>query len=109
MDREEILARSRAENRGQDEREKAAMARAGQVASAAGGIVSSLVLTLNAIFGRMGDASTFVAWAVYLSITGSILLVKYQKLGKKHELVFGLAQIALALTFFAFYVRILIK
>ena len=42
MDKEKILEMSRAENKNQDERERAAMARAGQVASAVGGIVCGL-------------------------------------------------------------------
>ena len=109
MDKEKILEMSRAENKNQDERERAAMARAGQVASAVGGIVCGLFLVLNAFFRRPGDATTLVAWTVYLSITGTSLLVKYRQLRKKHELIFGLIQLAMALMFFVFYVLTLVK
>ena len=109
MDQEEILAKSRAENRGQDEREKAAMSRAGQVASAVGGLVCALIRLLNVIFDHMGDTSTFVVWAVYLSITGTSLLVKYRQLRKPHELAAGLAQVLLAAVFFVLFVLRLVR
>ena len=109
MDKEKILEMSRAENKNQDERERAAMARAGQAASAVGGIVCAVFLVFCAIFRRPGDTTALVAWTVYLSITGTSLLVKYRRLGKKHELVFGLIQLALALLFFVFYVMAQVK
>ena len=48
-------------------------------------------------------------WAVYLSMTGTMLLVKYRYLKKKHELIFGLAQIALAVMFLVMYVIKLVR
>lgn len=55
-----------------------------------------LLIVLEAIFA--GDVS-FGTWAVYLSMTGTMLLMKYRALGKKHELVFGLLQLSLAAVF----------
>ena len=37
-------------------------------------------------------------------MTGTMLLSKYRRLHKKHELYFGLAQLALAAVFFVMYV-----
>jgi len=101
MNREEILEKSRQENKNQDEMERDALAKAGQRACAVGGIVCALIIIFEALFVGQVNMST---WAVYLSMTGTMLLVKYTKLKKKHELVFGLMQLALALAFLVMYV-----
>ena len=100
MNREEILEKSRQDNRNRDEMEKDALIRAGQQACAVGGLVCGAVILLEAIFAKQVSLST---WAVYLSMTGTMLLVKYFRLKKKHELVFGLAELALAAVFFIMY------
>lgn len=96
MNKEEILASSRAENAGIDEREKAALTEGNKIACIVGGFVCAALIIYNAF---TGESQSFGTWAVYLSITGTTLFVKYLKLGKKHELVFGLCQLALALAF----------
>ena len=101
MNREEILERSRNENSNMDERERDALARAGQKATAVGGLVCALIIILEAIFSNRFSLS---AWAVYLSMTGTILLVKYLHLKKKHELVFGVLQLALAAVCLVMYI-----
>ncbi len=101
MDREEILARSREENKKQDEMERDALAKAGQRACAVGGIVCALIILLEAVFS---DHVSMSVWAVYLSMTGTMLLVKYLRLKKKHELIFGAAELALAAVFFVMFV-----
>ena len=104
MDAAEILAKSRQENKGPDEREKAATARAAQRGAAVGGLVCFLVLLINAITGNYSAPATWAVWSVYLSITGTTLLLKYRELKSRHELVFGLIELALALLFFAIYI-----
>lgn len=96
MDKEEILAKSRAENAGTDEREKAAIAHGNKVACVVGGVVCAVIIIYDAF---VGGGQNFAAWAVYLSITGTTLLVKYLKLKRGHELVFGLVQLVLAAAF----------
>ena len=101
MNKEEILERSRQENKNMDERERDALARAGRVASGVGGLVCGVVLILEAIFaGQVG----YAVWAVYLSITGTTLLVKFFRLRRVHELIFGLIELVLAAAFLVFYV-----
>ena len=73
MNREEILERSRQENKNRDEMEKDAMARAGQKACAVGGMMCAVIILLEAFFARQVNMST---WAVYLSMTGTMLMVK---------------------------------
>lgn len=97
------------ENKNGDEREKAAQTRAGQAASAVGGFVCAVFLVLQIFLSRPGDTTALVAWTVYLSITGTTLLMKYRQLRKKHELVFGLMQLGLALLFFVLYLLAMVR
>ena len=101
MNKDEILARSRNENKNRDEMEKEALAKAGQKACATGGLVCVLVIILEAVFTRQVNMST---WAVYLSMTGTMLLTKYSLLKKKHEMIFGVMELILAAAFLIMYV-----
>ena len=103
MDASEILAKSRQENKGADEREKAATARAAQRGAAVGGMICSLILIINAATGNWSSPATFAVWSVYLTITGVTLLLKYRELKKRHELICGLLELALAAAFFIVY------
>lgn len=104
MNKQEILEKSRKENQKHDERELAALARAGQIAASVGGLVCAVILVLEASLSSFNSRVVFSIWAVYLAITGTTLLVKYIKLHKKHELIFGAFQLALAALFFIMYV-----
>jgi hypothetical protein len=102
MDRNDILEKSRKENRNMDEMEKDALAKAGQRAFGIGGLVCAFIIVFEAI---VSDFASFSTWAVYFSMTGTTLLVKYSILKKKHELLFGLLQLALAIVFMCMYIK----
>ena len=106
MTKEEILEKSRQENKKHDEMERDALARAGKLACAVGGLVCMAIIVLEAIFSDRVSMST---WAVYLSMTGTMLLMKYLRLKKKHELVFGVLELALAAVFFVMFVIGLVR
>ena len=106
MNRDEILEKSRQENKNRDEMERDAMARAGQKACAVGGMLCAVIIILEAFFAEQINMST---WAVYLSMTGTMLMVKYIHLKKRHELAFGLMELALAAVFFVMYVIRLVR
>ena len=106
MERDEILKKSREENHNRDEMERDTLAKAGQKACAIGGLVCAVVIILEAFFADQVNMST---WAVYLSMTGTMLLVKYIKLKKKHELIFGLLQLVLAAAFLVMYAIRLVR
>ena len=106
MNRDEILEKSRQENRNRDEMERDAMARAGQKACAVGGMLCAVIIILEAFFAEQINMST---WAVYLSMTGTMLMVKYIHLKKRHELAFGLIELTLAAVFFVMYVIRLVR
>ncbi len=101
MNKDEILAKSRKENENQDEMEMQVFAKSGQKACAVGGFVCVAIIILQSIFK---DKVDFSVWAVYLSMTGTMLLYKYIKLKKKHELIFGLIQLVLAAIFLGMFI-----
>ncbi|MBR1523259.1 MAG: hypothetical protein IJ641_02265 [Lachnospiraceae bacterium] len=106
MDKEEILEKSRIENQNQDEMERDVFAKAGQKACAVGGVVCAVIIIIEAFFS---DQVSYGTWAVYLSMTGTMLLYKYMKLKKRHELIFGGIQLALAAIFLIMHITRIIR
>ena len=90
MDREEILAKSRAENKDTG------------LAFTTGVLLGSLVSVLHSIFK---DSVDYGVWTVMFGMMSSLMLVKYAKLKKRHELLFGLVYAALSVCFFVFYLQ----
>ena len=72
MNRDEILAMSREENKVSDEMSKMYQAEAGRWAFVVGGIVCALFIILEAIFLDKVNRST---WALYLIMFGTNALV----------------------------------
>ena len=101
MNREDILEKSRSENSGGDERDRFVHARAGQIATAVAGIVSFVILFLEVM---LTDNVNCSVWAVFLSMTGTSLVVKYNYLKKRHDLVIGIAELVMAAVFFALHI-----
>lgn len=104
MNKEEILAKSRAENKGQDEREKQVLIKAGQIAFTVGGVMCMLIALFNSILSMVDHGGTrfdpklnTLLWAIYLSMLGSLFLYKYVKLKKKHELFLAIALLTVSL------------
>jgi hypothetical protein len=106
MNREEILEKSRAENKNRDEREQATWARAGQISMAIGGLVCAMLILLDAIFANRTNCAL---WAVYLTITGTNQLIRGWKLKKTFCRIFGLIQIAAAVVFLVIYISALVR
>lgn len=102
MDRDEILERSRKENRNGDFVEAAVLAKANAIAIAVGIIVCGILTVLHAIFAEKPD---FSVWTVYLSVLATTMLVKYVKLRRTHELLLGLFYGSFCVFFFVLYLR----
>ena len=102
MDKEEILAKSREENKDRDFVEEAVLARANALSLGVGMIVCGLLSVLNAVFQ---DGPVLSAWTVMWAIHSSIFLFKYHKLRKRHELALGLFYGALSVFFFVLYLH----
>ena len=101
MKKEEILEKSRLENKKKDEMEARAFDKAGRIACGVGGIVCALIILFESLFSDKVSSST---WGVFLSISGTMLLVKYIQLKKLHELIFAILELLLAVIFIVVYV-----
>jgi len=102
MDKDEILARSREENRDRDFVEAEALNKANAVALSVGIIMCGLLSVLRVIFS---DALDYGIWTVYFSVLTTTMIVKYVKLRRRHELMLGLSYAACCVMFFIFYLR----
>lgn len=100
MNKNEILEKSRQENQGTDLVEREVINSAGQKAVAVGGLLCML-LTFSDVL--LGGSFNYSLWGIYLSMTGTTLLVKYFHLKKIHELLFGILEVALAVAFIALH------
>ena len=102
MDKDEILAKSREENKDRDFVEAEVLAKANSIALSVGIFVCGILSILHVIFR---DTVDYSAWTVYFSALTTIMIVKFVKLRKRHELVIGLFYGACCVMFFAFYLR----
>lgn len=102
MDKDEILAKSRAENKDRDFVEAEALVKGNEAALTTGVMLCSLLSVLHAIFQNSVD---YGVWTVMFGMMSTIMLVKFAKLKKRHELLLGLGYMALSIFFFVFYLR----
>ena len=102
MDKEEILARSRKENKDRDFVEEEVTNKANSIAFSVGIFMCSLLSVLHAIFR---DSPDYSVWVVMWAIASSVFLYKYYRLRKRHELVLGLVYLVFCVFFFVLYLR----
>lgn len=102
MDKDEILARSRKENRDQDLVELEVLHKAHSIALGVGMIASGLLSVLHAIFLDHPDYSV---WIVMWATLSSVFFVKYYRLRKRHELLLGLLYLGFCIFFLVLYLR----
>ena len=102
MDKDEILERSRKENKDMDLVELEVNNKANMIANLVGVMVCAALTLIHAIVRDGIDTS---AWTVMFSILSAIMLVKYAKLRRGHELVVGLLYLVSAICFFLGYLR----
>ena len=82
MNKDDILAMSRAENQGNDEYEKQVLEKAGKLAAQAGMLACCLVAAASvAVTGRVNAG----CWVIYFSIYASLFWTKWRYLKKRHE------------------------
>jgi len=94
MNKDDILARSRAENKGNDEYEKQVLEKAGRVSGQAGLLMCCIIaIASTMVTGRVN----YGYWAIYFAIPSSLLWVKYRYLKKRRELWLAVASTAVGL------------
>lgn len=100
MNREEILAKSRSENKNQDAFEREVIGRGGALAARIGLLVCCLISALEVIFA---DKVSFAGWTIYFSMLATIFVVKFIKMRKTHELFMAVLYLICCIFFFVLY------
>ena len=96
MYRDEVLARSREENRDRDMVELEALQRAGAAAFRMGMLLCCAVAALQAaVTGRI----SYESWTIYFGMQTAVSCAKYRTLRRRHELLTALLYGALFLFF----------
>jgi len=104
MDKNEILEKSRNENKNKpDERELFVNGKAAAIGSSVGILICAAVILLETFLSDSYIA-TPAAWTVYWGIFAAIHTYKFAKLRQKHELAWGILGCALGVLFLVFYV-----
>ena len=106
MEKEDIAAISRRENKNRDLAEMEVTAQAGNIAGRVGAAVC-VVLTL--IFRIFTKTYFLSPWVVYFSILTTHTLVKYARLKRKTDLILTILYLAMCLTFLAFFILRLVE
>ena len=101
MNKDDILAKSRAENQGSDEFEKQVLEKAGKLSSQVGLMVCCFIALFSVIrTGRVNNG----CWAIYFSISATLFWTKYIHLRKRHELMMAVISTLVCLLFLGLFV-----
>ena len=99
MDREEILLKSRQENKGKpDELEIAAFGKASRVGMYIGGVICIILVLISRWILERGDIA-LAGWMIYMAMQGGSNLVLYKHLKRQEKLVSGIVCSVFALIF----------
>ena len=101
MEKEEILAISRRENKNRDLAEAATAQQAGNIAGRVGACVCCLV---SVVFVWATGTMLYSPWFIYFSILGTHSLVIYRKKKRKTELTLTILYFAMFLLFLVLFV-----
>lgn len=101
MNKDDILARSRAENQGGDEFEKQVLEKAGKLSAQVGMIMCCIIASASvAVTGRIN----YACWVIYFSIQAALFWTKWRHLKKRHEGMVAMAATATGLMFLGLFV-----
>lgn len=100
MEKEEILAISRRENKNRDLAEAATAQQAGNIAGRVGACVCCLV---SVIFVWATGTMLYSPWVIYFSILGTHSLVIYRKKKRKTDLTLTILYFAMFLLFLVLF------
>lgn len=102
MDKDDILAKSRAENNGNDEYERQVLEKAGKLAAQVGMVVCCIIaMTSVLVTERVNSA----CWVIYFSIYATLFWTKYRHLKRRHELMLAVISTAVGLLFAGLFIR----
>ncbi len=98
MNRDEVLAKSRNENKNGDEREIQILANSSKIGMAVGGILAAVIVVFSEIVNE--PLLGLSAWAVYFSMFGSRRLYQFVQTKEKIRLLQAAIGIAFGLACF---------
>ena len=102
MNKDDILARSRAENQGGDEFEKLALEQAGKLSAQVGMVVCCVIAAASVLVtGRLNHT----CWVIYFSIYATLFWSKYRRLKKRHELILAVISTGVGLLFAVLFIE----
>lgn len=97
MNKEEVLSKSRKENKKGDERDIQIITNASKVGMTIGGILAVILATISSIIDE-SPSMGFTAWAIYFSMIGSSDIYQYIKTKNKGSLIGGIITIIACIT-----------
>ena len=100
MEKEEILAISRRENKNRDLAEAATAQQAGNIAGRVGACVCCLV---SVVFVWATGTMLYSPWVIYFSILGTHSLVEYRKKNRRTDLTLTILYFAMFLLFLVLF------
>ncbi len=101
MNKEEILAKSRKENKTMDEMELGAQAKAGKLAMNIGAVVCMVFVLLETL--RTGKTNHLL-YAVYLCMLSVFHFATFKNIHKKKDFIYGILFGLLAVGFIGLYI-----
>lgn len=102
MNRDDILAKSRAENQGSDEYEKQILEKAGKLAAQVGLVACCIIAAVSvAVTDRVNNA----CWVIYFSIHATLFWTKWRHLKVRHELLLAVVSTVVGLLFLGLFIK----
>lgn len=106
MNKDDILAKSRAENQGSDEFEKQVLEKAGKIAAQVGMVVCCIIAAASvAVTDHINNA----CWVIYFSIHATTFWTKYRYTKKSHELMLAAVSTLVGLIFAGMFIMELVR
>lgn len=108
MTREEILAKSRKDNKIMDEREQSVVLRGSSIAKGVGLALCLLVVFLGDVLGA-DPAAGLGAFAIYWGMYGTDRAYRWWKLRERSDLMLAVGSFAFFVAFAAAYLSVVLK
>lgn len=102
MNKDDILAKSRAENNGNDEYERQILEKAGKLAAQVGLVACCIIAAVSvAVTDRVNNA----CWVIYFSIHATLFWTKWRHLKVRHELLLAVVSTVVGLLFLGLFIQ----
>ncbi len=107
MNKEEILSKSRTENKNQDIFELEIINKGSSIAMRVGLFMCCLISIISAVLIAENNywiIASMPCWTIYFSMLGSLFIYKYSKRRKTHELIFAILYLIICVCMFTRFI-----